>query len=498
LTEPGDNEPLPGPPLIRKVAMNAAALTAGRIAVLAGGVVAVGLASRYLGVSDYGAFTVAVVFVSLFVGLTDFGVSTVAAREMAREPENEHRIICNAFTMGIAIAAVVSAVAYALMWAVYAGADDREVREGITILLVQLLAACPVATCRAFWIARQRAFMSAFGDIASTFTALTLMGFAVALDLGLQGIVWAQAIGYCANALLMLALSARRMRLRFAIDLGWWRRLIRLSAPLGGTQVVNDLYFRLDTILLSFFRSQADVGLYGLAYRIVEGLILLPSYIMITLVPEIARLEPSSPRLRQIVTEAYSAMQIFALPVAIVFVIFAPEVVTIVGGSEFSDAAPALRILVLGVAVSYLNAVFGYVLVGLGRQSLLFRLSLAVLAANVALNLILIPLIGVEGAATAVTGSEIVSLILLRRMYARIAPPPRNPRFRRVALAASAMGVSALVKVALDAMGAQGLLVLCIGALAGFVAYAAALFALRALPGSLSPGELLRKVTLRK
>jgi O-antigen/teichoic acid export membrane protein len=150
--------------------------------------------------------------------------------------------------------------------------------------------------------------------------------------------------------------------------------------------------------------------------------------------------------------------------------------------------------------VSYLNAVFGYVLVGLGRQALLFRLSLAVLGANVALNLVLIPLLGVEGAATAVTASEVVSLILLRRMYARIAPPPRNPRFRRVALAASAMGVAALVKVALDAMGAQALLVLCIGALAGFVAYAAALFALRALPGSLDvhPGELLRKVTLRK
>jgi O-antigen/teichoic acid export membrane protein len=479
------------PRLARKVALNASALTAGRVCVLAAGVVTIGLSSRYLGVSGFGSLTIATVFVALFAGLTDFGLYTIAAREMAKTPERESRIVSNAFTLGVLVALAAAAVCFGLSQLIYRGRPL--VHEGIAILLIELLCIVPIATARAYYVAHQRAYVSGLGDILAGVVQLALVAAAVAADWGFLGIIGAQAAAFVANAALMMLLTARRMRLGVAFDRGEWGRLIRWSAPLGGTQVVNDLYFRLDTILLSFFRPSADVGVYGLAYKVVEALIILPSYVMVTLIPEIARTGEGDPRLRRILDQALSVMETVAVPLALVFIVFAPEVVRIIGGPRFHRADVVLQILVAGVAVSYLNAVFGNAAIALNRQAALFKLSVAVLTANLALNLILIPTTGIYGAASAVTASELLALLVLRRMFARLGYLPHNPKLARLILAGAAMAVPMLLFATIPDLAPA--LILSLGAACGIAVYGASLIGLHALPAGLELPRRRRSTT---
>jgi O-antigen/teichoic acid export membrane protein len=252
-----------------------------------------------------------------------------------------------------------------------------------------------------------------------------------------------------------------------------------MSVPLGATLIVNYLYFRLDVLLIGWFLDSEDVAIYGLAYKVIEAFIVLPSYFMITLFPEIARMDTDSERLRSVMSQALAVMELIAVPVLVLVVALADPIVVLIGGSEFEDAALVLQILMIGLAISFVNGVYGNALVAIGRQAKLFWLSLLVLGANIAMNLVAIPLWGVEGAAVAVSLSELIAFFVVRKLYADAATLPRGERRGRVALAGLAM-VAALAWVPWAPLGDLALVL--VAGVVGAVVYGVALLLLRALP----------------
>ena len=79
----------------------------------------------------------------------------------------------------------------------------------------------------------------------------------------------------------------------------------------------------------------------------------------------------------------------------------APLAIQIVYGPEFAAAAPALRLLLPGVVALAAVRPLGAVLVRRGRAAILSALGLGALGLNVALNLVLLPRIGIRGASIA-------------------------------------------------------------------------------------------------
>lgn len=61
-------------------------------------------------------------------------------------------------------------------------------------------------------------------------------------------------------------LSARRIKIRLDYQADWWRKIAQRSWPLAITIILNLLYLRTDILFLSWWQSEAAVGLYGVAY----------------------------------------------------------------------------------------------------------------------------------------------------------------------------------------------------------------------------------------
>ena len=236
----------------------------------------------------------------------------------------------------------------------------------------------------------------------AVFTAI-----AAVAHLGFRAVAIAIAGGYVVQAVVMAAIALRAgARVRPARQGSL--RLIGLALPLGGTLLLNYLYFRLDVLLLSWMKSDVAVAQYGLAYRVLEGLMVLPSYVMLALFPTIARSENDRPRLAATIGTALAGLEPAALGMAGLVAIFSREIVVILGGQKYAAAAPALAILAVALAISYLSGVYGNALMALGRQRTLLWLSLGPLAANLVVNLALIPPLGVNGAAVALVVSEVI------------------------------------------------------------------------------------------
>jgi O-antigen/teichoic acid export membrane protein len=370
------------------------------------------------------------------------------------------------------------------MEVVYGRAVDAATRQAIVILLVQVFVAPFSGATRAFFTAREQGYLIALGDLALALGMAVFTAVAVASHLGYRGVVVAVTGGYLAQALVMASIAATR-GLRIGFDRRSGTLMLRLALPLAGTLVLNYLYFRLDLLLLSWLKNDVEVARYGLAYRVLEGLMVLPTYVMLALFPSLARSEGDHPRLASTVGAALGGLEAIALPMAALLAIFSPEIVVLLGGHKYADAAPVLAILAVALGISYLNGVFGNALVALGHQRRLLWLTMATLAINLIVNLALIPPWGPVGAATAVVVSEIVALAVVRGFYVRTVGPPSSPPHSRIAIAGSTLGLLAAAKFALP-LGSKPLLVVGVGGLLGVLIYSAALLRLGALPECLT------------
>lgn len=470
----------------QRVAVNAAALAAGRVVLIVTGVVSVGLATRYLGVSTFGALATGTALLGVLGPLTDAGLVTVGAREMAKRPGEIDRLAGTIVAISLILSLVAVAIGLGAAFLVYGHNEDTQ--QAILLLMISVPAAAPVGAANAYFLSQQKSYLATLASVVGSLFTVALLVLAIWLDWGFAGIV----LAYVANSLgygaCLVALSLGRVSLRPVIDPEIWRPLVRWALPVGSAFFVHTLYFRIDLLMLSPLGTAQDVGFYGLVFRIVDALYALPYVVAITLMPELARLADHRRRVDELMQKAFVVMALVAAPLLVLFLAFADQVVNAVAGPDFAGAAQILRIVMVAVFFSYLCAVFLQALIALNRQVRLLQLWLLVLAANVVLNLVLIPPFGAVGAASALVVTDALALAVAMALYRTLGSVPRPRGAGRLLLAAAAM---AAVGFAASRLPWADPAVLALGGALSCAVYAAALYALRAMPEEVHAGLVM-------
>jgi O-antigen/teichoic acid export membrane protein len=475
--------------LAQKVAVNSASQAASQLFAAFAGILSVGIAARYLSVDQYGEVVTAVVLTSLLYFAADFGITPTAARMVARDGADEGRILAGAFWAGVMFNLTTVVGILVISQLVYSGGDDATTRIAVVILLSSYLLKPWAGVTRAKAIVEQRQYLMSLANVLSRVVSLIILVIAVWLDLGPIAV----AIGFATGMVMedVFALTLLRPRLGGVPNRhsGRVREVVAAAVPLGTILVVNGLYFKTPALLLSVLASDRDVALYGVAYKAFEVLFALPSFVMVTLLPELARLDAGEPRFNAIVQKAFTAMNLLALPI-VGMALCGTEMMRLLGGSQYGQAGGLLALILASVTLTCVQGVFGYTLVSQGRQGVLLKVSLTVLAVNVIANLILIPTIGLTGAGIALLASEVTSISLTMLAYRTVAPLPRLQVPAKAALAVAAMLGATSIRLLFD----SAFIGLIAAGIAGVTAYAATLLLLHAVPDDLRAalGGLLR------
>jgi O-antigen/teichoic acid export membrane protein len=478
--------------LARKVMQNASMFAVGRVLGTAMGIVSVGVTTRYLGLEGYGALAVALAFLGIVTVVSEVGIWSIGTREIARRPAESQRVVSALLTIGIGLCVVAMLAAAATVIAIYGGEDHELTRRAAFLLILSIPFLAPAGALNAYFLGRQQVYQ---GTVASLVGGVVILGgvtAAAALDLGFTGAVIPYALNGPVQALIVGVFPRGGVRLRPSSDLALCKQILGWALPLGGATVIHTLYWRLDLILLSLLASKTEVGLYGFTYRIVDALTVLPGLVTVTLMPEFARLAQHRDRFTEILEKALAVMQVGAAAVLVIFVAFAGEIVELVGGSSFSRADGVLQLLTVGVALTYLGAIFSQAFIAMNRQGKLLLLTLVMLSANLALNLLLIPLWGAEGAAVAFGLTEAVHLTMILVLYRGFASLPRPRSVLRVLAAATlAMGAAELVRLSPLADVGGTIAVLAAGGAAAMATFVGSLYALRAMPSEIHDHVIL-------
>ncbi len=207
--------------------------------------------------------------------------------------------------------------------------------------------------------------------------------------------------------------------------------LISYASPLLLIVLLTTLLTWVDTLMLGYFRTSTEVGIYGAAAKtaMLTGIILVSVNTIFS--PMIADFynRKETQRLELMFKFSASWIYILSLPFFLIFVLFAKKIMAVFG-VEFISGWSVLIIISFGYFINASTGSVGNMLIMSGHQKLMMYNSMFVFIFNILSNYFLIPIYGMTGAALTSSLSIIAyNLLMLIEVYWWLKMHPYNIRF---------------------------------------------------------------------
>ncbi len=192
-----------------------------------------------------------------------------------------------------------------------------------------------------------------------------------------------------------------------------WRHHLKPVLIFFGMTCAATIYTNLDSVMLGFMTTDADVGLYNAAIKIKTVLVTMITSLGTVLLPRSAYYLEQGKRedFRRITWKALRFVLLAAPPLSLFFFLFAKESILILSGEAFLSSAISMRILIPTVLLIGLTNLLGIqILVPLGKEQVVLKSEIMGAIADLILNLLLIPRFRAAGAATGTLVAEMIVL----------------------------------------------------------------------------------------
>jgi len=384
-----------------------------------GGMALAVLLPRFLGDVNLGKYTFAFAITTL-IGLgADLGLATYLTREVARDKQSAARITAAALLIRVPLSLLAGAIA--IISAHLLGYDELT-RSVLYVLSLNILV---VSVSGVVFGALQGLHRMKVLAITNVLNKLGYAGLAAALLFGGAG-PFELAAGYLIVGVVTLAIGAfvlfKHLKLTFNID----RRLL-WTVLVGGSpffvwQAALLVYGQIDMVLLSFLTSDAVIGWYAAAYRIVMIPVFVPTIIVTVIFPALSA--ASEARLFNMLSRrAVHAAGLVTIPMALGIMLLPDKIIQLLGYPEtFTHSTVPLILLAPHLPVAAIDVMIGCVLNTRDRQRQWALTGVAAAALNPLLNVIAIPLTqnmlgnGAIGAAAITTVTEVFMMAVGLRL----------------------------------------------------------------------------------
>ena len=424
----------------RRAARNAAALAAASVVgrgVQFGWQLAL---APWLGVAAYGIYGTVGALMAVGASIANFGMGPILIRDVSRYPERAGKYL----TATLVLQTLLALAAYLVVNGAGLGYSD-EIRAYIALAGVSLLVDSLGNLCNDLLLAQERMRLTSAVTVGHIILLVALAALALANGLGLAGVYLATLLaGVVRSALLWLLVRRSGVHPSWPLDRAIAAPLLLNSLPLAVSAFLSLTYQHADKFMTTLLIGTTGTGYLTAAFVIIFGVVeLLNTTVLLALYPLMSRYygDGRNPMFGFIVEKLAFFNPLVSLPIALALSIF--DIAVPLFGEDFRPTADVLRILIWFAVVTMIAAVLARGLVIQNRQRLLLGLRVLGLAANVTLNLLLLPALGVRGAAIASVCSEVLVVVLLLRHFHAAGWDFRRlaPRWLRLGLLAALVAV---------------------------------------------------------
>lgn len=396
--------------IARKIAYNILFSATGKIISTALALIGIGLITRYLGKEGFGDYATAVAYFSLFAAIADLGIYSVATREISRPNADEKEIMGNVFSLRIITSLIVfSATPVIIFFLPY----PYEVKLAIMISAAAFVFASSYMVLNGIFQKNLAMDKVAMAELIGKIVQLGIIFLAVQKDLGFLVVVSSILFAMIVNFISVFLWSRKYLKFKLNFNFSYWKKFVSNSLPVGISVIVTFLYFKLDTILLSFIKTNADVGIYNAAYKVIENISFFPGMVAGLVLPILSHtIFTDRRKFEEVANKIYKMFIILIVPLVIGTLYLADGIIYIIGGAGYEEAGLVLKILVFAlVFIFFGNLSNNILLAGNMQKKLMIALSLCAVF-NISVNLVLIPKYSFLGAAVTSVATEFLVVVI--------------------------------------------------------------------------------------
>jgi len=392
---------------------NTSWLFAGKILRMIVGLFVAVWVARYLGPEKYGLFSYAQSFVGLFIAIASLGLDSIIVRELVKEPQKENRLLSTAFILKV-VGAIITLVILAI-------ATDFTSNDNYTNKLIFIIASAVIFKSfniiDFYFQAKVLSKYVVFSNVFSLFFSSLLKIYLIFIQASLEAFVWVVLFDSVVMALSYLywywKIKKDLFIFKLKFDFNLAKNLLKDSWPLILSGMVIAVYMKIDQVMIKEMLGNTEVGQYAAAVRISEAWYFIPMVIVSSLFPAIINAKKVSEELYYVrLQKLYDLMLWMAIAIALPMTFLSDWVVNLLYGSQYNQAGSVLMIHIWSGVFVFLGVASGKWLL-IENLQMYSSVNTAIGAiVNITLNYILIPKIGIEGAAWATLFSYIFAAYL--------------------------------------------------------------------------------------
>ena len=356
--------------------------------------------ARTLGPTELGAAAVGLTFASIAALLANGGLNISSIYYLGRRAAERRQITNRSFTLGLVatlLAALIVLVSVRVLSPVAFDHDAAGLGLAASFLAASIVA-FELAGSLLLGHDRRTAYLAtqAIEGIGS------LLVIALLFALGAT-----TSAGYVAGAALAAMIAAVFATfvvgrviggLRLSFDPRFAREALSLGLRGQVGNILQMLNLRLDLLLVPLFVDLRAAGIYLIAVRMSEVIAQIASSAAAYLFPAVSRLHLRQTRLTE---RTVRLTLVVVIAIGLVIAVLAPLLLEVFFGTAYVEGTSALRITIIAMVPLSLQRLMGSDMKGRGHAGLVSISAAAALFATIVLDLLLIPVLGIEGASLA-------------------------------------------------------------------------------------------------
>jgi O-antigen/teichoic acid export membrane protein len=369
--------------------------------------------TRVLQAEALGKYEFAITVFALFNVFAVFGTNKIGVRNIASVKDSFGIESLSGLNSLMGFRLTTSVLAYLLLFVctlfipVFARIKELILLSSLSILLIPI-------TFEWFFIGTERMHQVLIKRVlhASCYIIFVLLWVHKPEDV--MFVAWGQFGAVVVSLLYLLGMFIKTAGIpRPTFDFQAWKSFFFESYPVALAGVMGQVYLKIDVILLAHFKTDADVGFYTAAYRIVLFLLGIRAMGLDVIFPTMSRyLSQSSHKLSELISSVQKIAISVGIPAGVAGTVLAKPIIELAFGKGYLPSVPVFIILIWSVTIQSLNFTYPQLQIAANRSKTYMMIINAVGLLNFILNLLLIPSFGMLGAAVATVAVDLLSLIL--------------------------------------------------------------------------------------
>ncbi|MDO8499870.1 MAG: flippase [bacterium] len=423
--------------LKRAIAHNSIAQIVGKGISTVLGVAAVMIMTRALGTEQFGWYATAAGAMQFAGILTDFGF-TVVASSMLSEPRFNKTDLFNSFFTWRVITAVVAHLGTPIV--VWLLPYSLEVKLAASALSLCFISIYIGQIFTAYYQVKLKMHIQMISEVLGRIILVAGAAVVAGKNWGFMPMVWLFTISSIAS---LWYLWYKSEPVKFYFNREITTAIFTKMWPVALSVIFNAFYLQGDRVILPWFVSQTEMGIYSASVRVVENIFPIPALLMGMMLPLITHSwsRGNNAEFRKRVEWSFNLVNLCFIPFTVGAIVLSYPLVMFLFGAKFTGSAMYLSIVAWKMLGISFGLVFSHILLAMNQQKKYLWIFASNAVLSVAGFLYFIPKFGAIGAAYVSLFSEFycgITMFVVCCMNTRFVP--NFTSFVKICLSSLAMG----------------------------------------------------------